>query len=96
MTEKKERLKEELIKIVKEIIKEQFVNEGIELIDLDLKGNKNKRLLRVFIDKEEGITLDDCAHFSKSLSVVLDVKEPLKTRYTLEVSSPGGRKRKIF
>ena len=90
------RLKEELINIVKETIKEQFVNEGIELFDLELKGNEYKRFLRIFIDKKGGITLDDCENFSKGLSVMLDVKNPIKSKYTLEVSSPGERKRKIF
>lgn len=96
MIKNKERLKEELVKIVKETINEQFMDECIELIDLELGGNENIRSLRIFIDKKSGVTLDDCARFSKSLSVVLDVKDPIKTRYTLEVSSPGGRKKKIF
>jgi len=89
-----EDLKKILVDIVKETIAEQ--DEEIELIDLELKGDKNKKFLRVFIDKKNGITLDDCAHFSQSLSVMLDVKDPIKTRYTLEVSSPGGREKKIF
>ncbi len=96
MTEKKEKSQEKLIRIVKETIEEHFADEDIELIDLDLKGNESMKILRVFINKKEGITLDDCSHFSKTLSVVLDMKEPIKSRYTLEVSSPGGRKRKIF
>ena len=96
MTEKKGNLKEKLIRIIKETIEEQFADEDIELVGLDLKGNEGMKILRVFINKKEGITLDDCAHFSKTLSVVLDMKEPIKSKYTLEVSSPGGRKRKIF
>lgn len=95
MKENVKRLKEELINIVKETIKEQFVEEGVELIDLELKGNEHKRLLRIFIDKKGGITLDDCKHFSRGLSVMLDVKDPIKSKYTLEVSSPG-EKWKIF
>ena len=96
MTEKKGNLKEKLIRIVKETIEEQFADEDIELVGLDLKGNEGMKILRVFINKKEGITLDDCTHFSKTLSVVLDMREPIKSKYTLEVSSPGGRKRKIF
>ncbi|TES92029.1 MAG: hypothetical protein E3J87_06375 [Candidatus Cloacimonadota bacterium] len=97
MMKNKETLKEEIIKIIKETIKEQFIEKDIELIDLELKGNEKKRFLRVFINnKKDGITLNDCEHLSKSLSVMLDINDPIRTEYTLEVSSPGGRKRKIF
>lgn len=46
-------------------------------------------VLRVYIDKEGGVTLDDCGKVSAQLSAVLDVEEPITGRYTLEVSSPG-------
>jgi len=46
-------------------------------------------ILRLFIDKEGGITLDDCAHVSRQLSARLDAEDPIDGRYTLEVSSPG-------
>ncbi len=62
--------------------------QGVELFDVELLG-RGKLLLRVFIDKEEGITLDDCERFSKSLGAVLDVENPIPGSYTLEVSSPG-------
>jgi len=62
--------------------------EEVELFGIELLG-KGKVLLRVFIDKDKGITLDDCERFSKSLAVVLDVENPISGSYTLEVSSPG-------
>lgn len=62
--------------------------QGVELFDVELLG-KGKLLLRVFIDKEGGITLDDCERFSKSLGALLDVENPFPGSYTLEVSSPG-------
>ncbi len=96
MIDNKERLKEEVIKIIKDTIEEQFTDEGLELIDLEIKGNDRNNILRVFIDKQGGITLNDCEKFSKCLSVVLDVKNSMKIAYKLEVSSPGERKRKIF
>lgn len=46
-------------------------------------------VLRVYIDKPDGITLDDCTLVSRQLSAVLDVEDPITTEYTLEVSSPG-------
>lgn len=61
---------------------------GVELFDIELLG-RGKVLLRAFIDKEGGVTLDDCARFSRSFSAILDVEDPLPRSYTLEVSSPG-------
>ena len=61
---------------------------GVEIFDIELLG-KGKLLLRVLIDKEGGVTLDDCQHFSKSFSALLDVEGPLQGPYNLEVSSPG-------
>ena len=46
-------------------------------------------ILRVYIDHENGITVDDCEVASKQVSAVLDVEDPITTNYTLEVSSPG-------
>lgn len=46
-------------------------------------------LLRVYIDNEQGITLDDCEQVSRQISAYLDVEEPITGNYTLEVSSPG-------
>jgi ribosome maturation factor RimP len=96
MMKNRKELKKIIVGIIKETITEQFPDEGIELIDLELKGNESSRIVRVFIDKEGGITLDDCANFSNSLSVVLDSKDPIESKYTLEVSSPGGRQKKTF
>jgi ribosome maturation factor RimP len=60
----------------------------VEVFDIELLG-KGKLLLRVLIDKESGVTLDDCEHFSRSFSALLDVEDPLQGSYSLEVSSPG-------
>jgi ribosome maturation factor RimP len=62
--------------------------QGVEIFDVELLG-KGKLLLRVLIDKEGGVTLDDCEHFSKGFSALLDVENPVQGSYTLEVSSPG-------
>ncbi len=77
--------------IKKRVLKlaEQAAEElGVELFDLELLGN-GKLLLRVMIDREEGVTLDDCERFSRSLEALLDVENPIPVSYTLEVSSPG-------
>jgi len=62
--------------------------QAVELFDIDLLG-RGKLLLRIVIDKGDGITLDDCERFSKSLAALLDVENPISGPYTLEVSSPG-------
>ncbi len=62
---------------------------GFELVELSLSGRGRRTLLRVFIDKEGGITLGDCEAFSRRLESLLDVEDPIAGAYTLEVSSPG-------
>ncbi|MBP1151036.1 MULTISPECIES: ribosome maturation factor RimP [Methylocaldum] len=60
---------------------------GYELIDIEFDAHR--RVLRVYIDSESGITLDDCTRVSYQLSGVLDVEDPIPGRYQLEISSPG-------
>lgn len=68
----------------------QVVGEqGFELIEVALSGSGRKILLRVILDREGGVTLEDCALFSRRFESLLDVEDPLAGSYTLEVSSPG-------
>ena len=63
---------------------------GYELVGVEYLGRGGERaILRVYIDQESGITLDDCAAVSDQLSGVLDVEDPIPGHYSLEVSSPG-------
>ncbi|MBA4348691.1 MAG: ribosome maturation factor RimP [Thermodesulfovibrio sp.] len=62
---------------------------GFELIDVDMHGRGRKTLLRVTIDKEGGVTIGNCERMSRSLEALLDVEDPIKESYMLEVSSPG-------
>jgi ribosome maturation factor RimP len=62
---------------------------GYELVGLEFHPRHANSLLRVYIDSENGITLDDCQRVSHQLSGVLDVENPIAGRYTLEISSPG-------
>lgn len=61
----------------------------IELIDIEFVRIGKDFVLRLFIDKEGGVTLDDCATVSHELSAILDVEEVISDHYTMEVSSPG-------
>ena len=61
---------------------------GYELVDLDLRIGASG-LVRLFIDSEDGATLDDCETVSRQVSALLDVEDPIPGSYVLEVSSPG-------
>ena len=65
---------------------------GYELVDLDVQTGW-RGVLRIYIDKEEGIELADCELVSRQLSDLLDVEDPLPGHYVLEVSSPGVERR---
>jgi ribosome maturation factor RimP len=71
-----------------QLAKKAADDQGVEIFDIEFLG-KDKLLLRIFIDKEEGITIDDCEKISKYLGAILDVEDPFPGPYTLEVSSPG-------
>ena len=62
---------------------------GYELTELELKLGGRDGLLRLFIDKDDGIDIEDCETVSRQVSAILDVEDPLPGHYTLEVSSPG-------
>lgn len=62
---------------------------GYELADLEVRLGGKGGMIRVFIDKPEGIVLDDCEKVSLAVSALLDVEDPVPGNYNLEVSSPG-------
>lgn len=62
---------------------------GYELVGVEFLGGGGHGILRVYIDQESGIGLDDCAKVSHQISGILDVEEPIQQVYDLEVSSPG-------
>ena len=62
---------------------------GFELADLEVQVGRGRGLVRLFIDRPEGVTLDDCEAVSREVSAVLDVEDPVPGGYNLEVSSPG-------
>lgn len=61
----------------------------LELVEIELARMGKDAVLRLFIDRDGGVTLDDCADVSRELSAILDVEEVISVNYTLEVSSPG-------
>jgi ribosome maturation factor RimP len=71
-----------------ELIEPPLAALGFELADLDAHLGR-RGLLRIFIDREQGVTLEDCERVSEQLGAWLDVEDPLPGSYVLEVSSPG-------
>lgn len=62
---------------------------GKELLGVEFVSAGKHSILRLFIDHENGINVDDCAEVSHQVSAILDVEDPISTEYSLEVSSPG-------
>lgn len=62
---------------------------GLELFDVQIAGASHAPVVRVYLDKQGGIGMDDIAEATRRISALLDEKEPVPGRYTLEVSSPG-------
>ncbi len=62
---------------------------GYELADLEVRLGGKSGIVRLFIDKPDGVGLEDCEKVSRAVSAVLDVEDPVPSKYDLEVSSPG-------
>lgn len=71
------------------IIERVTAREGLELVHWEMVGPKNNSVLRIFIDKPEGVTHHDCEVVSNQVGTLLDVEDLIPTQYLLEVSSPG-------
>lgn len=75
---------------ISELLEPSIRSLGYELVGVEYRsGGSGGALLRVYIDNEQGVTLDDCQTVSYQVSGVLDVEDPIPGHYTLEVSSPG-------
>lgn len=74
---------------VKALIEPVVTGLGYELVGVEYLAQGRHSLLRVYVDSDAGITVDDCADVSRQLSAMLDVEDPLPGAYSLEISSPG-------
>lgn len=72
-----------------EMLKAPVEALGYQLWGIEYVQAGKHSILRIFIDSENGINIEDCAEASRQASAVLDVEDPISTEYTLEVSSPG-------
>ena len=82
-------LPKEIVERVRAIADSFLMNEGMELVELEYRREARGWVLRLTIDKEGGITLDDCSRVSQEVGRELDVEDFISAPYTLEVSSPG-------
>lgn len=82
----------ELLKIIEEIFKPEFLKNDIEFVDVEYVREPKGNVLRIFIDKEGGVDLDSCELASNLVSDWLDDVDPIEESYFLEVSSPGAER----
>lgn len=82
-------MRQAVVSKIEEIAERVARSEGIEIVDVELKGSGGNQLLRISIDKPEGITHADCELVSQQVGTILDVEDVVPGHYTLEVSSPG-------
>lgn len=80
--------KAEVEKYISELVEQIVEDTNLDLVDVEYVRERDW-YLRVYIDKEGGIEIDDCQLVSGKLTEILDIKDPIKEKYYLEVSSPG-------
>ena len=74
---------------VTELIEPGLLAKGLELVDVEFKKEGKNWVLRIYIDREGGVTLDDCQKVSRLVGDLIEVEDVIEPVYTLEVSSPG-------
>jgi ribosome maturation factor RimP len=77
------------LQILNELIQPLVEDLGYEFVGIEYNSNPNHAILRIYIDHEKGVDIKDCETVSRETAALLDVKDPIKSRYNLEVSSPG-------
>ena len=82
-------MSKEIVDRVRAIANPILYNEGMELVDIEFRRESKGWVLRLILDKEGGVTLDDCFRVSQEVGRTLDVEDFIQNPYTLEVSSPG-------
>ncbi len=78
-------MRQDLLALIEPIV----ASLGFALWGIEYKSTRQGSVLRVFIDHENGVAIEDCENVSRQLSRVLDVEDPIPEEYVLEVSSPG-------
>lgn len=74
---------------IREIAVKAAKENGVDFVHLEIAGTKRNQVVRIFADKEGGITIDDCSNVSRSVEAAMDADDFMPAAYVLEVSSPG-------
>ncbi|MFZ9034967.1 MAG: ribosome maturation factor RimP [Francisellaceae bacterium] len=82
-----------LIEQLKTLLQPEIERLGYILWGIETEGGAQSLTLRIFIDHEDGISVDDCQATSEAVSAILDVEDPISSQYVLEISSPGMNRR---
>ncbi len=77
------------VRKLNELLQPLVEDLGYEFVGLEYNSNPKHALLRIYIDHESGVGIEDCEVVSRETAALLDVKDPIRNRYNLEVSSPG-------
>ncbi len=81
--------RDEIIAKIEALAQEIAAPRNIEIVEVELKGAGKNQLLRIYIDKPEGVTHTDCEFVSRAISAAIDEDDPFPGAWELEVSSPG-------
>lgn len=81
--------KNPIVTTVYNLLEPVLENHKMELYDVEFITEHGRQVLRIYIDKEGGVTLDDCEEITHAVNPVLDTHDPIPDAYVLEVSSPG-------
>ena len=79
----------QLLEEIRQVAEPILQSEGLELVDLEYQREAQGWVLRFYIDRDGGVTVEDCAEVSGELGAVLEVRDLIANPYVLEVSSPG-------
>ena len=85
-------MSKKVTEIVEELLTDILEQEQLELVDIEYVKEGKSWFLRIFIDKENGVDIDDCGLVSEKLGEKLDAVDPIQQNYFLEVSSPGAER----
>ena len=89
--------RQQVVEKIEQIARRVGDSEGIEIVEVELKGSGRQQLLRLVIDKPAGVTHGDCEFITQQVGTILDVEDHIPGSYQLEVSSPGlERKLKLW
>ncbi len=82
-------MRQNVVAKIEEIAQKAASSDGLEVVEVELKGSGRNHMLRIYIDKPEGVTHADCESVSLHVGSALDAEDLIPGHFTLEVSSPG-------